>query len=636
MFKKFLAGALSVAMMFGMASVLPEEVTDKLGFEIEANAATETEGDYKYTVLDNGTVEISKYIGNEEMVAIPDTISGKKVTSIGLWAFNLCKSIVSVKIPEGVTSIADEAFRGCQNLESIIIPDSVNSIGYIAFYECESLKEVTIPNSVTSLGDGTFYRCVSLTDVTIPDGIKRIGRGMFYECSSLKSIAIPNSVTSIEEGAFLSCRSLTDVTNPDSVTSIADDAFGFCTSLTSITIPDSVTSIGDYAFDVENTIIYCYSNSTAEQYAIDNNINYVLLDAPQETDLSTCTATLSYTAITYSPDGINADKYLTVKDGSKTLVQGVDYETSYKNNKAVGYQTCTLTIAGKGDYSGTIYKKLTIKPPKLAAPTLTTKNSAIVVNWKKTTTYALGYQVIYDKVADFDTSAAGHTDDYHTTTITDLDTLTKTLSAYTKPGETWYVKVRAFITNDGTTGGTRYGTFSAAKKIVVKGNVSTASIPYASYTYSGSAIKPAVTVKDSKGNKLSASNYTVDYTNNTKVGTAAITITGKGNYQGTITKTFVIKPKAGTLTLTAGTAAFKASWTKNTTATGYRITYSKDKSFASGVYNYTVSKNTTTSANFSSKPKSGETWYVKYRPYITVNGTKYYGSYSAVKTVKTK
>ena len=353
-------------------------------------------------------------------------------------------------------------------------------------------------------------------------------------------------------------------------------------------------------------------------------------------DLADCSVSLAYSAYTYSGSAVTVDKYLTIKAGSKTLVNDVDYVTSYKNNDKVGYNTATLTINGIGDYTGTVVKKFTIKPPKLAAPTLSTKDGGIVVKWSKVTTDALGYQVIYDKVADFDTSAKGHTADYHTTTVTDLNTLTKTLSAYTKPGETWYVKVRAFITNAGTTGGTRYGTFSAAKKIVVKGNLSSASIPYASYTYTGKEIKPAVTVKDSKGNKLKASDYTVTYSNNKVVGKATIKIVGKGSYQCTLTKTFVIKPKAGTLTLTAGTASFKASWTKNTAATGYQITYSKDKSFKSGVTNYNVSKYSTTSANFSSKPKSGETWYVKYRAYVTVNGTKYYGSYSAVKSVKTK
>ncbi|MBR3667025.1 MAG: hypothetical protein IKN66_07715, partial [Ruminococcus sp.] len=158
-----------------------------------------------------------------------------------------------------------------------------------------------------------------------------------------------------------------------------------------------------------------------------------------------------------------------------------------------------------------------------------------------------------------------------------------------------------------------------------------------SYTYTGSAIKPKITsVIDVHGNKVPASSYGVMYANNTKVGKATIVVIGKGSYSGSnVSRTFIIKPKPGTLTLTSTSGAFKASWTKDTSATGYEVQYTKDKTFKTGVTTYNVSKNTTTSVNFSSKPKTGETWYVKYRAYVTVNGTKY-GNYSAVKSIKIK
>ena len=161
-----------------------------------------------------------------------------------------------------------------------------------------------------------------------------------------------------------------------------------------------------------------------------------------------------------------------------------------------------------------------------------------------------------------------------------------------------------------------------------------ASIPYASYTYSGSAIKPKVTLKNGSST-ISTSNYTVTYSNNTKVGIATILVEGKGSYRGFIRRTFIIKPKPGTLTLTTTSGAFKATWTKDTSATGYQIQYSKDKNFKTGVTTYTVSKNTTTSVNFSSKPVSGETWYVKYRAFFETGGSKY-GNYSSVKSIKVK
>lgn len=62
-------------------------------------------------------------------------------------------------------------------------------------------------------------------------------------------------------------------------------------------------------------------------------------------------------------------------------------------------------------------------------------------------------------------------------------------------------------------------------------------------TYTGKAIKPAVTVKDGTKKLVKGKDYTVTYANNKKVGTATITITGKGNYTGTKTITFRIVSK---------------------------------------------------------------------------------------------
>ena len=64
-----------------------------------------------------------------------------------------------------ITTIGNEAFQNCRSLTSVNIPDSVTSIGSYAFYYCTSLTSITIPDSVTSIGDGAFYRCTSLTEV---------------------------------------------------------------------------------------------------------------------------------------------------------------------------------------------------------------------------------------------------------------------------------------------------------------------------------------------------------------------------------------------------------------------------------------------------------------------------------------
>ena len=172
----------------------------------------------------------------------------KGVTSIGKYAFYICKSLTSITIPDSVTSIGDASFRSCSNLTSITLPDSVTSIGDYAFGFCVGLSSITIPDSVTNIGEHAFSSCSSLTSITIPDSVTSIGDSAFYNCSSLTSITIPDSVTSIGDWTFYKCSSLTNITIPDGVTSIGYDAFHACSSLSSITIPDSVTSIEPYAF----------------------------------------------------------------------------------------------------------------------------------------------------------------------------------------------------------------------------------------------------------------------------------------------------------------------------------------------------------------------------------------------------
>ena len=285
-----------------------------------------TYGVLTYEVRDDGTIKITDCDTNASgALTIPDTIDGKKVTSIENYAFDECSSLTNITIPEGVISIGEYAFDDCSRLTGITIPNSVKSIGEYAFddcsrltninvekenssyssidgilfnktqtvimkypgekkgtsYEipdsvtsigngafefCRSLTNITIPNSVTSIENGAFSYCRSLTSITIPDSVTRIGSSAFSDCSSLTNITIPNSVTSIGNHAFGWCRSLTNITIPNSVTSIENGAFYECSSLTNITIPDSVTSIGNYVFDE--------CNSLTSINVSDNNKNY--------------------------------------------------------------------------------------------------------------------------------------------------------------------------------------------------------------------------------------------------------------------------------------------------------------------------------------------------------------------------
>ena len=317
--KRLTAVILSALMLTSAFSALPvSAATVDNSTSVVSSDDILISGDYKYSVLDDGTLEISKYVGSDTDVIIPNEINGTAVTSIGDYAFEWCSSLESITIPDSVTSIGNYAFYDCLSLESITISNSVTSIGYFAFAFCRSLESVTIPNSVTSIGALAFYSCSSLENITIPNSVTNIDDCAFSGCSSLESITIPNSVTSIGALAFYSCSSLENITIPNSVTNIDDCAFSGCSSLESITIPNSVTSIGERAFNdcenlksvylpnknfeigeqafgynfgynngsvlVEGFEIYGYKDTSAEEYARANNITFISITDKTLTD----------------------------------------------------------------------------------------------------------------------------------------------------------------------------------------------------------------------------------------------------------------------------------------------------------------------------------------------------------------
>lgn len=159
-----------------------------------------------------------------------------------------------------------------------------------------------------------------------------------------------------------------------------------------------------------------------------------------------------------------------------------------------------------------------------------------------------------------------------------------------------------------------------------------------SYVYNGKAKKPAVTVIDNKGNKISSTYYTVSYRNNKKVGKATVTVKLKNGYSGTLNKNFIIKPKGTKLiSLTGKSKSISIKWAKQKTQTnGYQIQYSTSSKFSKkATVTKAVKKNMITKL-IAKKLKAKKTYYVRIRAYKTVNGKKYYSAWSKVKKVKTK
>ena len=243
-------------------------------------------------ILGNSVTEIGGYAFRNSTASNIE-IKGD-VTSIGDYAFEGCKNLVSLEIPEEVESIGIDAFGSVFNLVyngeatppsgttktprftnayimndvlaynnvactelwgchrkatgAIEIAPTARKISEKAFSGCDNITSITIPSSVTSIGSSAFSGCDDITSLTIPSSVTSIGSSAFYGCRKLSSIEIPTSVTSIESSTFTYCVSLTSMVIHNKITSIGAQAFSYCSGLTSVTIPNSVTSIGEQAF----------------------------------------------------------------------------------------------------------------------------------------------------------------------------------------------------------------------------------------------------------------------------------------------------------------------------------------------------------------------------------------------------
>lgn len=157
-----------------------------------------------------------------------------------------------------------------------------------------------------------------------------------------------------------------------------------------------------------------------------------------------------------------------------------------------------------------------------------------------------------------------------------------------------------------------------------------------SMVYTGKALKPKVTVKDTNGKVVAKSNYTVTYKNNKAIGKATVTVKFKGQYSGTKKLTFKIVPKAPTIKKPAAAKkAVTVKWAKGKKAqvTGYEVMAATNKKFTAGKKTVKVKSWSKTSAKVT-KLKAKKTYYIKVRAYKTVKGVKYYSAWSSIKTVK--
>ena len=198
-------------------------------------------------------------------------------------------------------------------------------------------------------------------------------------------------------------------------------------------------------------------------------------------------------------------------------VKSTDYRTEYSNNTDAG--TAEIKYIGLNKYAGKEFTvKFTITPKQLT--------SGLTV-YQQAHTYSGNHEELSDGeyvVYDGSKPLIKGTD-YDVSFTNDINAGTASIK----------------VTGKGNYDGTLLGTYTIDPLSISDGNVTIE--PIKDRTYTGAAQEPPVVVK-LNGVEVPSSNYTVSYSNNINVGTANVTLTGKGNFTGSRNDvTFKINPK---------------------------------------------------------------------------------------------
>ena len=435
--------------------------------------------------------------------------------------------------------------------------------------------------------------------------------GYVFRGWSLSGVYEPNPSTSISKGstgdreytAMWAKSILNYCTFP---TSIPDQNYSGNAITPNVTIKEGNSNLEldkDYRIEYSNNI-----NAGTATAKIIGVVNYTG-EKPMTFKINprAITATgVSIATITdqvYSVSGNKPD--LTITDGTTPLTLGKDYTVSYSNNTNVG--TATVTIKGTGNYNGSTTKKFTIVSKSIAANGISITDIAeqtytgsafepTVSIFDGTTKLkpSTDYTVIYSNNTNAGTATVkiegkgnykGSTTKTFTIvsksiaangiSITDIAEQTYTGSAFeptvsisdgTTPltlGKDYTVSYsdntnvgKATVKIDGINNysGTTTVSFVIAQRNLSADGISIAEIE--NQNYSGKDIEPTITITDGTTPLKLGTDYTVTCTDNVIPGTATATITGKGNYIGTIEKTFTIVPAPVTVTAEDKTKAF--------------------------------------------------------------------------------
>lgn len=140
----------------------------EISLESLRNHPVASESDFEVSEYFDG-VRIDKYIGNAELVVIPDEINGSKVLALGAWVFSDA-NVKGVKLSDSVETL-EMTFMDDANIKYVICGSGLKNVEIGTFSECPSLETIEFQEGLTTLGQTAISGCENLRVLYIPESV---------------------------------------------------------------------------------------------------------------------------------------------------------------------------------------------------------------------------------------------------------------------------------------------------------------------------------------------------------------------------------------------------------------------------------------------------------------------------------
>lgn len=145
-------------------------------------------------IIPEGCIQVAPWVASS--LDFTKIIFPKSLESIGNNAFSLSCNLKKIKFPAGskLTQIGNEAFDRCRQLQEVILPEGLQIIWRDAFSGCGKVKKINLPNTIRTIDDFAFQEMHSLEEITLPKNLQYLGRSPFLRCDKLRRIIYPGTI----------------------------------------------------------------------------------------------------------------------------------------------------------------------------------------------------------------------------------------------------------------------------------------------------------------------------------------------------------------------------------------------------------------------------------------------------------